>query len=78
MRKKANRHVPWIMGIGALVLGVWFWLQFGWWQFIVGTLFAGFGWSSIKMALFASDTELSELTGEHMPEEIKRKIENRL
>ena len=52
------------MGIGALV--------------IAGTLFVGFGWSSIKMALFASDTELSELTGEHMPEEIKRKIENRL
>ena len=78
MYGKANRHVPWIIGIGAVVLGVWFWLQFGWWQFIVGTLFGAFGLSSIKMALFASDAELAELTGENMPKEIKRKITNRL
>lgn len=76
--RKANRHVPWLMGIGALVLGAWFWFQFGWWQFIVGTLFVAFGWSSIKLARFASDADLSELTGEYMSEETKRKIMNRL
>ena len=75
---KANRHVPWIMGIGSLILGVWFWFQFGLWQFILGCLLVSLGWESIKLARKASDEELAELTGENMPERIRQKILRRL
>ena len=75
---KANRHVPWIMGIGSLAIGVWFWFQLGVGQFILGTLLVFFGWDSIKLARKASDEELAELTGENMPDHIKNKFKDRL
>ena len=76
---RANRHVPWIMGIGGIALGLWFLLtQPTWWQFILGCLFLAFGWYSIKTALFASDRELAELTGETMSEETKRRAVDRM
>ena len=74
---KSNRHVPWIMSVGALALAFWLFSFWSWWQFLVGMLFFLFGWHSIKTALFASDKELHELTGEAMSEETKRKIMDR-
>ena len=75
---KANRHVPWIMGIGSPILGVWFWFQGGIWQLILGSLFVIFGWGSIKLARKASDEELAELTGGNMSQRVRDKIQRRL
>lgn len=74
---KKNRHVPWILGGGALALGLWLILQRGWWQFFVGCTLLWFGWVSVKTALFASDREIAELTGETMSEETKKKFQDR-
>ncbi len=75
-----NRHVPFITGIVAIGLAVWFVLGFsGWWRYIPGTLLLAFGWVSLKTALFASKKELEELTGTGpMSEETRRKFEDRL
>ena len=54
-RRKTNRHVPWIMGLGSLAMAFWLFSFMNWWQFLVGLLFLAFGWASVKTALFASD-----------------------
>ena len=77
-RKKANRHVPWIMGLASLAMAVWLFSFMNWWQFLVGLLFLSFGWASVKTALFASDEEIHELTGGEMSSETKRKLMDRL
>lgn len=60
----SNRHVPIITGAVALGLAAWLLFAFsGWWRYIPATLLLGFGWVSIKTALFASQTEIDELTG---------------
>ena len=67
------------MGIGGVALGLWFLLvQPGWWQFILGGILLWFGLISIKTALFASDHEIAELTGEAMSEETKRRMTDRM
>lgn len=75
-----NRHVPIITGIASMFLFVWFLFGFsGWWRYIPSTLFAAFGWVSIKTGLFASDKEIEELTGQElMTEDNRKKFEDRM
>ena len=74
---KANRHVPWVVGAGSLGLALWLFSFWTWWQFLLGCLFLWYGWESIKVAMFASDVELQHLTGERMPDRIKRRTMRR-
>ncbi len=75
---KTNRHVPLIMGVAALGFAILLIVGFsGWWKYIPGVFFLMFGWASLKTALFASNQEISELTGsEPMSEETKKKFED--
>ena len=75
-----KRFIPFVMGVGSLALAVYllFSLQSGWRYLIVVPLFA-FGWPSIKTALFASNKEISELTGQApMSDETKQNFEDQL
>ena len=76
----SNRHIPLITGIVAIGLVAWLFLGFsGWWRYIPGTLLLAFGWVSINTAVFASQKELDELTGQSLvSEETKRKFQDRL
>jgi hypothetical protein len=58
-----NRHVPFICGIFAIGLATWVVFNFeGWWRFLIGAFLLAFGCASIKTAIWATDTEISELT----------------
>jgi hypothetical protein len=78
--KRSNRHVPLIMGVGALALAAYLVIDVrGLWAWIGTPLLLVFAIPSIKTALFASDQEIRELTGAApVNEETKRKFEDRL
>jgi uncharacterized membrane protein len=62
------------LGVAILIIGF-----SGWWKYILGVFLLMFGWASVKTALFASDQEVSELTGsELMSEETRKKFEGRI
>ena len=61
----SNRHVPIIIGVIAIVIAFYLVGAFsGWWRYLFGTLFFSFGCVSLKTALFASNQEVKELTGD--------------
>lgn len=71
-----NRYVPFISGLVALALAAWLIFAFeGWWKYLVGGLLFAFGWVSLKTAIFATDTEIEELT---IPGPVSKKTEERL
>ena len=74
---KANRHVPWIMGAGSLGLALWLFTFWNWWHFLLACLLLWFGWESIKLAMSGSDEELQHLTGELIPQSVKRRTMDR-
>ena len=70
-----NRHVPFICGIVSIGLAAWLTFSFeGWWRFLIGTFLLAFGWVSLKTAIWATDTEISELT---TPGPVSRKTKER-
>lgn len=75
-----NRHVPIILGVVSIAGALFFILYFsGWWKFIPATLLLMFGWPSLKTGLFASNEEITELTGDApMSEETERKFKDRI
>lgn len=72
---KTNRYIPAITAVVAFGLALWLATgEFGWLKLILGALLFALGWFSIKVALFASNQEISELTGSApMSEETKSK-----
>ena len=72
----ANRRVPFICGILAISIAAWLTLSFvGWWKYLIGTFLLAFGWVSLKTAIWATDTEIMELT---TPGPVSKKTEKRL
>ena len=70
-----NRHVPFICGIFAIGAAAWLTFGFeGWWRFLVGPFLLAFGWDSLKTAIWATDTEIHELT---TPGPVSRKTNER-
>ena len=58
-----NRYVPFVTGIVSLGIAGWLAYAFdGWWKYLIGGFLLAFGWVSIKTAIFATDTEIMELT----------------
>jgi hypothetical protein len=76
---RPKRHVPLIIGLAALALAVYLAVGIGaFWGILGAALLAMFAIPSIKTALFASDREVRELTGEaQITEETKQKYEDR-
>jgi hypothetical protein len=68
------------MGLGALALASYLAIGVGGiWGIAGAALLAAFGAPSLKTALFASDREIREMTGDApLSEETKRKFEDRL
>lgn len=77
---KSNRLVPLIMGILSIGIALWLIINFSdWWKFIPAVLLLAFGWPSLKTAIFATDREIKELTGEDpMSEETEKKFKDRI
>lgn len=80
MKGRNNRHVPLILGIVSLGLALFLLLKFhSWWIYGLGLCFFIFGWVSIKTFLFASDKEISELTGQsQMSADTDKKFKDRI
>lgn len=72
----SNRHVPFICGVFSISVAAWLIFGFdGWWRYLIGGLLLAFGWISLKTAIWATDTEINELT---TPGPVSRKTEERL
>lgn len=68
--------------MGILAIGIAVWLIVGlvaWWRFIPAVLLLMFGLPSLKTAVFASDQEIKELTGERpLSDDTRKKFDDRI
>lgn len=46
--------IPWIFGVGALALGIWFFTEGAWWQIVLSLVFFMFAAMGLKQAVMVT------------------------